>query len=141
MPKVEFAVEDAVRNNNTINQPTDFTETVVNAGRMLAAEVTVDLPATARKKRFEDELHKQQYYQRHNRQARKAHTKTRIAKFEALGIDVTRIKSCLRMSLFLRPINPQKSAKLELSAPFDLLDREATLYRCADWHNRDVDIA
>jgi len=54
-----------------------------------------DLPASARKKRFEDELHKQQYYQRRNRQARKSHTKTRFVQFAALGIDVTRIKSCL----------------------------------------------
>ena len=55
----------------------------------------VDLPAAARKKRFEGELYKQQYYQRRNRQARKSHTKTRLAQFAALGIDVSRIKSCL----------------------------------------------
>jgi SRSO17 transposase len=53
------------------------------------------LPASARKKRFEDELYKQQYYQRRNRQACKSHTKTRLAQFAALGIDVTSIKSCL----------------------------------------------
>ena len=55
----------------------------------------VDLSAPARKQRFEDELHKQQYYQRRNRHARKSHTKTRLAKLAALGIDVSRIKSCL----------------------------------------------
>jgi SRSO17 transposase len=53
-----------------------------------------DLPVSARKKRLEHELHKQQYYQRRNRQARKSHTKTRLAQFAALGIDVNRIKSC-----------------------------------------------
>lgn len=56
---------------------------------------TADLPAGTRKKRFEDELHKQQYYLRRNRQARKSHTRTRLARFDALGIDVERIKSCL----------------------------------------------
>lgn len=54
-----------------------------------------DLPAPARTKRFEAELSKQQYYQRRNRQARQSHTKTRLAQFEALGIDVERIQSCL----------------------------------------------
>lgn len=56
---------------------------------------TADLPTPARKKRFEDELYKQQYYQRRNRQARMSHTKTRHGQFAALGIDVTGIKSCL----------------------------------------------
>jgi len=54
-----------------------------------------DLPAAARTRRFEDELKKQAYYQRRNRQARKSHTKTRLAQFETLGIDVDRIKSCI----------------------------------------------
>jgi len=56
---------------------------------------SADLPASARKKRFKDELDKQQYYQSRNRQARKSHTKTRLAQLAALGIDVERIKSCL----------------------------------------------
>lgn len=56
---------------------------------------TADLPPSARRKRFEQELDKQQYYQRRNRQARESHTKTRIKRLSALGIDVTRIKSCL----------------------------------------------
>lgn len=54
-----------------------------------------DLPPSARKKRFEDELHRQAYHQRRNRQARKSNTKTRLAQFAALGVDVERIKSCL----------------------------------------------
>jgi SRSO17 transposase len=55
---------------------------------------TADLPAAVRQQRFKEELHKQQYYQRRNRQARQSHTKTRLARLAALGIDVERIKSC-----------------------------------------------
>ena len=47
------------------------------------------------KQRLERELEKQQYHQRRNRQARKSHTKTRIAKLKALGIDPNRIKTCI----------------------------------------------
>ena len=56
---------------------------------------TADVPPVVRQRRFEDELKKQQYYQRRNRQARESHTKTRLARFAALGLDVERIKSCL----------------------------------------------
>lgn len=56
---------------------------------------TTDLSPAARRKRFEDELDKQRYYQRRNRQARRSHTKTRIKELEALGINVDKIKSCL----------------------------------------------
>ena len=45
--------------------------------------------------RFEQELAKQQYYQRRNKQARRSHTKTRKARLKALGIDAERIKSCV----------------------------------------------
>ena len=54
-----------------------------------------DLPAAPRQQRYEDELEKQEYYQRRNKQARESHTKTRLARLRALGIDVHRIKSCL----------------------------------------------
>ncbi len=54
----------------------------------------VDLPPSARRQRFEEELEKQQYHQRRNWQSRASHTKTRLARLTALGIDVTRIKSC-----------------------------------------------
>ena len=54
-----------------------------------------DLPPPARRQRFEDELEKQQYYQRRNRQARASHTKTRLKRLTALAIDVNKIKSCL----------------------------------------------
>ena len=56
---------------------------------------TADLPPQSRQKRFQEELDKQQYYQRRNRQARASHTKTRLERLTALGIDVTQIKSCL----------------------------------------------
>ncbi len=54
----------------------------------------VELPPSARRQRFEEELEKQQYHQRRNWQSRASHTKTRLARLTALGIDVTRIKSC-----------------------------------------------
>ena len=56
---------------------------------------TADLPPAARRQRFEHELEKQRYYQRRSKQARKSHTKTRLAALRALAIDVERIKSCL----------------------------------------------
>ena len=54
-----------------------------------------DLPPAIRRSRYQQELEKQCYYQRRNQQARTSHTKTRLARFNALGIDVERIKSCL----------------------------------------------
>jgi SRSO17 transposase len=44
---------------------------------------------------YETELNTQRYHQRRNEQSRKSHTKTRIKKLHALGIDVDRIKSCI----------------------------------------------
>ena len=54
-----------------------------------------DLPPAVRRTRHQEELAKQRYYQRRNQQARRSHTKTRLARLNALGIDVERIKSCL----------------------------------------------
>lgn len=54
-----------------------------------------DLSPAKRKARYESERKKQQYHQRRNRQARISHTKTRIARLNALGIDVNQIKSCV----------------------------------------------
>ena len=54
-----------------------------------------DLPSALRRERFEDELEKQKYYQRRNKQARESHTKTRIERLSAMGIDVDKIKSCI----------------------------------------------
>jgi SRSO17 transposase len=54
-----------------------------------------DSPTAARRKRFKAELEKQQYYQQRNKQARVSHTKTRISRLTAMGIDVGKIKSCI----------------------------------------------
>ena len=54
-----------------------------------------DSPAATRRKRFQVELKKQQYYQHRNKQARTSHTKTRIRRLIAMGIDVDKIKSCI----------------------------------------------
>jgi len=56
---------------------------------------SADLPSASRRQRLEDELKKQRYHQHRNRQARVSHTKTRIQRLTALGIDITQIKSCL----------------------------------------------
>ena len=55
----------------------------------------VDLTPKARRERYEEELRKQRYYQRRSKQSRKSHAKTRIARLEAMGADVERIKSCI----------------------------------------------
>jgi len=57
-------------------------------------EAALMTPA-ARRKRYEQELNKQRYYQRRNLQAQKSHTKTQIAELQELGIDVGQIKSCI----------------------------------------------
>jgi SRSO17 transposase len=54
-----------------------------------------DLPAAARRKRFQAELEKQRYHQQRNQQARTSHAKTRTSRLQALGIDVDQIKSCI----------------------------------------------
>jgi len=56
---------------------------------------TADSPAVVRREQFQVELAKQRYYQHRNRQARTSHTKTRIRRLAAAGIDVDRIKSCV----------------------------------------------
>ena len=56
---------------------------------------TADMPPSYRRHRFEDELENHQYHQRRRKQARTSHTKTRIARLTALGIDVEKIKSCI----------------------------------------------
>jgi SRSO17 transposase len=53
------------------------------------------MPRLTKNERLENELAKQQYYQRRNAQARRSHTRTRKARLQALGIDADRIKSCL----------------------------------------------
>jgi SRSO17 transposase len=53
------------------------------------------LSAAARRERYEAERHRQEYYQRRNKQARKSHTKTRRQRLLDIGIDVDTIKSCI----------------------------------------------
>jgi len=53
-----------------------------------------DLKPSLRRQRYEQELSKQRYYQNRNRQARTSHTKTRVKRLAALGINVDIIKSC-----------------------------------------------
>jgi SRSO17 transposase len=54
-----------------------------------------DLKPAARGKRHAKDQGKQRYHQRRNRQAAKSHTKTRIARLTAMGIDINHIKSCI----------------------------------------------
>jgi SRSO17 transposase len=54
-----------------------------------------DLKPTARQERHEKNEKKQRYHQRRNGQAGKSHTKTKIARFTEMGIDVNHIKSCI----------------------------------------------
>lgn len=54
-----------------------------------------DLPPAARRQRYEKELHKQQYHQQRNKQARDSHTKTRLAQLQTLGIHLNHLKTCI----------------------------------------------
>jgi SRSO17 transposase len=54
-----------------------------------------DLKPAARRKRHENDEKRQRYHQRRNRQAGKSHTKTKITRLTAIGIDVDHIKSCI----------------------------------------------
>jgi SRSO17 transposase len=54
-----------------------------------------DLKPAARQERYQTELKAERYHRRRNQQARKSHTKTRIARLQAMGIDVNKIKSCV----------------------------------------------
>lgn len=58
---------------------------------LAAAELT---PA-ARQARYQKEVDRHSYYQGRNGQSRRSHTKTRVAQLESMGIDITRIKSCV----------------------------------------------
>lgn len=55
-----------------------------------------DLPPEIRDDKFQKELDTQHYHQQRNAQAAKSHTKTRIAMYLKLGIDVDKIKSCIQ---------------------------------------------
>ena len=65
-----------------------------------------DLEPVKRKKRYQDELERQRYHQRRNRQSRTSHAKTRVARLRALGIDPDKIKSCITQE----PIPSQRTS-------------------------------
>ncbi len=54
-----------------------------------------DLKPAARCKRHEKGQNMQRYYQRRNGQSGKSHTKTKLARLNAMGINVNQIKSCI----------------------------------------------
>jgi SRSO17 transposase len=54
-----------------------------------------EMHQAAREARYQQELDRQRYYQDRNRQSRRSHTKTRIARLKSMGIDIGRIKSCI----------------------------------------------
>jgi hypothetical protein len=53
-----------------------------------------DLPTALREARWKKELTKMHYHQRRNKQAQKSHTKTRLQRFDALGIQVDQLERC-----------------------------------------------
>jgi len=53
-----------------------------------------DMKPAARHAHYQKELNRQRYHQRRNAQARASHTKTKIARLKALGIDPETIMSC-----------------------------------------------
>ncbi len=55
---------------------------------------SAELPRRERKKCYEKELARQRYHRRRNEQARRSHTKTRLAKLRAKGINPADIPAC-----------------------------------------------
>jgi len=69
----------------TVEQVRSAVNTYLKYRRLLSPE---------KQKRFENEIVRQDYYQRRNAQAIKSHTKTRRILYEKLGIHVDQIKAC-----------------------------------------------
>jgi SRSO17 transposase len=63
--------------------------------RAINTWIQVAAPRLTKVDQLEKELAKQQYHQKRNAQAQRAHTKTKKARLKALGIDADRIKSCI----------------------------------------------
>jgi len=73
-------------------------------------------PPTLRDEEFNKELSTQHGYQTRRAQAKKSHTKTRIAFYKTLGIDVDKIKSCIIVLDSHKTHDlPSKNAKVALS--------------------------
>lgn len=84
------------RIRQTLDKNQDGTLTVEQVRRSLNAYLHYyHQPPDVRDAEFEKELTDQRYYQKRNAIAKHSHTKTRIAYFESLGIDIYTIKSCL----------------------------------------------
>jgi SRSO17 transposase len=81
---------DAPHVESTTRLTTEQVRSAMNV--WLSAE---GLKPSARRDYYETEHDKQSYHQRRNEQARKSHTKTRIGRLIARGIDVHCIKSCI----------------------------------------------
>ncbi len=62
---------------------------------VIACLSAADLKPGARSQRHEKNQYRQRYYQQRNLQAGKSHTKTKIARFHRMSIDVEQIKSCI----------------------------------------------
>jgi SRSO17 transposase len=69
----------------TVSQVYQATSAIVQSWWMTPADGERLINSTA---------HRLQYYQRRNAQARKSHTRTRIAKLESMGIDVAAMSKC-----------------------------------------------
>lgn len=68
--------------------------TMEQVRRAVNTWLQIAAPRLSKTARLENELAKQQYYQKRTAQARRSRTKTRKARLKALGIDADRIKSC-----------------------------------------------
>ena len=62
-----------------------------------------DLTPAKQQARYETELDRQRYHQGRNEQSRCSHTKTRLAKLQAMGIDPNKLRSCVAWGRRSRP--------------------------------------
>ena len=56
---------------------------------------SADLPRKVKRRKWQEKLDQQLYYQARNKQARESHLKTRIERLANLGINPNRIRSCI----------------------------------------------
>jgi hypothetical protein len=69
--------------------------TMEQVRRAMNAWLEIAAERLTKAERFQQELDKQEYYQRRNAQAQRSHTKTRTARMQSMGIDPDCIKSCV----------------------------------------------